>query len=156
MNNQTINNVKKISKATLIVTLINVFVAILMTLSWFLPIFSIDGETYGLLDIMADDMSSFFTDEGGKDFLILIAIYAVTIVWAAFPKMWAGIVGTIYEIPLILVTSLFYYVIHDPDYINPDSGILPGSFNFKFYASILLLILSVVKLVFTIKDKKKA
>lgn len=148
MDNQPIKDDKKCSRATQIVTLINVIVALAMVISCFLPIMLIDGETYGVFrDINEPD---FFEEIGFIYLLGIVSPNIIAIVWAAIPKKWAAVVGIIYAIPLILWSSFILYV------ILQVSGFLTGTFVFRTYSSILLLVLSIIKLIFINIDKKKA
>lgn len=151
MDSQLNENVKKYSRATLIATLTNVVVALAMLISGFLPFMIVDGEKYGMLDFIG--IPGFF-EEGGPIYFFLITMIgpsAIAIIWAAIPKMWAAVVGIIYALPLI-----FYTLLYSP--LNPGvvaEDFLMGGFVFRKYFSILLLVLSVVKLILTIRDKKR-
>ena len=145
MAGQTIKTVKKSSKATLIVTLLNVFAAVMMTISWFLPIASDHGESYSLFNSIYMEPDS----DAVAYFWICAAIYAVSIIWAAIPKMWAAIVATIY---VFLPASLCYFIAGMCLLADLNLGV--GSVFMVIFSS-LLIVLSFVKLVFAIKDKKK-
>lgn len=151
MDSQLNENVKKYSRATLIATLTNVVVALAMLISGFLPFMIVDGEKYGMLDFIG--IPGFF-EEGGPIYFFLITMIgpsAIAIIWAAIPKMWAAVVGIIYALPLI-----FYTLLYSP--LNPGvvaEDFLMGGFVFRKYCSILLLVLSIVKLILTIRDKKR-
>lgn len=149
MDNQPIKDDKKCSRATQIVTLINVIVALAMVISCFLPIMLIDGETYGFLSYINEP--DFFEEIGPVYLLGIVSPNIIAIVWAAIPKKWAAVVGIIYAIPLILWSSLILYVI-----LQQVSVFLTGNFAFRTYSSVLLLVLSTIKLILINIDKKKA
>lgn len=154
MDSQLNENVKKYSRATLIATLTNVVVALAMLISGFLPFMIVDGEKYGMLDFIG--IPGFF-EEGGPIYFFLITMIgpsAIAIIWAAIPKMWAAVVGIIYALPLIFWA--YVILISMQETIEAELEFLAGGFVFRKYFSILLLVLSIVKLIFTIRDKKRA
>lgn len=152
MDSQLNENVKKYSRATLIVTLINVVITLAMVISGFLPFMIVDGEKYGILDAIG--MPGFFEGEIFLSFLwmTMIGPSVIAIIWAAIPKMWAAVVGIIYALPLILFNTL----LSSWDQVEVTSEVLTGGFVFRKYFSILLLVLSIVKLILTVRDKKRA
>lgn len=154
MDSQSNQNVKKYSRATLIVTLINVAVTLAMVISGFLPFMIIDGEKYGLLDRIG--MPGFFEGEIFLYAIMLLMIgpSAIAIIWAAIPKMWAAVVGIIYALPLIFWA--YVTLISVQETTEAELELLSGGFVFRQYLSILLFVLSIVKLILTIRDKKRA
>ncbi|MCH5324960.1 MAG: hypothetical protein J1E39_07060 [Eubacterium sp.] len=146
MENQIIKPIKKTSAATIAVTLIDVFSALMLTVAWFLPVVS-----FGPLSVSYLDAISLSGDDGEMAVIYwaFIIISAVSILWAAFPKLWAAIVGIIYSFAPIII-CLSQVLLWAAEGISLGIGAI-----FMSLFSVLILVLSIVKLVLTILDMSR-
>lgn len=143
-SNQAVKPAAKASKLSLAVTLACLFSAVMMTVSLFLPAVSYGGRTVTLLDVASGH------SEAVGGFWIVAVLCALTIPWAAIPKKWAAIVGTIYTLlPMILC------IVQVADLAGNGIKLAVGSI-FLVLFPILLFVGLIVKLVLLIKDKKRS
>ena len=148
MNTQTNKTTNKTSIAKRIVTLANLCAAILLTVTWFLPVVQTSSRSYTMLKAL----DKFGGSEGAAamgGFIFIVILYAIAILWAAIPKKWAAIVGIVYSfIPLAFcIVQISDWKSHSIDLAFGGILMIP--------LAILVLALSVAKLVCLLKDGKQ-
>lgn len=145
MNNQTN---KRSSKITLIVTAINAFMALILTLTWFMPVLTVHGDSYSMPGTI-DKLSGSDAEAAAIGFWFIVILCTASIAWALIPKRWAAIVGMIYAIlPTILCIAQV------SDWKSHGLELAFGSIIMVPLA-ILVFILSIIKLVVLIKAAKQ-
>lgn len=148
ISNPTIKPVKKSSKITIIVSAVTAFMALMATVTWFMPVASIGSRAYTMLETL-DQLSSSQAEEALIGFWFIVIFFAVNIVWAIVPKMWAAIVGIAYSF-----FTMIFGIVQVADWAGNNLDLAVGAVFLALF-SILLFITSIVKLVFTIMDRKK-
>lgn len=134
-------------KKTGFVSAVTAFLALILTFTWFMPVVSIAGRSFTMLEAMKHDRSD---REAIAAFTFYVVIFAAAVVWAALPKLWAAIVGTLYSIfPMVLC------VVQVNDWSdNRYIDLLLGGHLMRAL-SILVFLLSIAKLAVVIMEKKR-
>ena len=143
--NSIINNIKKTLNDLSKVKTISVIASILLTLTLFLPMVKLYGEALTMKELFRMIDSSMESAIGFVGFL-----YAITIIWAMIPKKWAAIVGAVNALLPILIS--FAFII---DCVSESAYRLGFGGFLMALLSILVFVLSVVKLIILLREKRK-
>lgn len=142
----TRNNLKKIASVrVLAVTLISVIAALILIISVLrLPMVKVLGESLTMKQI--DEINN-----GDGTFAFLLISCAISLIWAIVPKKWASVVGIIYGIYLMILCVGQTIDWSSQRYVSVQSGSIMMS-----VFSVAVFLLSIVKLVILIINKKQA
>ena len=133
-------------KKTGFVSAVTAFLALILTFTWFMPVVKYHSMTFTMLGTLKE--SSGDNSEVLAAFIFAIVLCALSIIWAAIPKLWAAIVGVLYSIlPMALCIGQVN------DWKKHFDLAIGGSLMKPL--SILVVLLSIVKLVVVIMEKKK-
>lgn len=155
MDAQPIQKAPKYTKNVLIVTRVCTAVALAMTIAGFFTCIVENGDKTGIFKFVSTGASQGRGFAGGLTaFLFFFVMYilpqTIALIWSVIPKKWAAVVGTVYAALLAAWSSWFYSSV-----VNSNAYLM-GSIIFRKYASYVLLVLSVAKIVIISMDKKKS
>ena len=131
------------------VSMITAILAALATLLWFMPVIKYRSDSYTLLGSFSKLSSSHMKD-ALLGFWLVVALCAVSVIWAIIPKLWSAIVGTVYS-----VLPLIFYIAQVSDW-NSSGLKLTFAANLMIPVAILVLVLSIARIVCFVGDRKKA
>lgn len=139
---------KKSVKRSRLITLICAIAAALLTLTLFLPVVSIHGDSYSLLGA-ADKMGGSSGDAAAASVWFVIFLCAGSVVWTMIEKKWAAVTGAIYAfLPMILCVG------QAADWMSND-------IDMTFFGILMLLLpivvtlLAIARAVLILKEEKE-
>ena len=134
------------------VTAVCTILALLSTLTWFMPTVSVLGESYSMLDTMslAEELGANEAELGQvrAGFWAVVIVCAVSVVWAAIPTLWSAIVGPIYALtPMVLCAAQVN------DWKQNFTLAIGG--NLMVPLAVLVFAVSIIKLILIIIEEKR-
>ena len=140
---------QKSSMKTIILSAVTAFLALMMTVSWFLPVVAEGGRSQTILGSLSLLNVVEANDDPTIGFWTIIVMCASVIVWSVIPKKWSAIVGVVFAGIMASLSGSQIY-----QWATDGRKLAVGAILMIIFSA-LTCIAAVIRLIFVIMDRKQ-